>query len=267
MNNTNLVASETLMQELGIKKDAYYRDIKFLNIEIIKDEKGRSYLSEVDAQTLKSLRLWIEKTGKRKGFPNNFHCGVEESNSNQWGVNDSSLISDEGNNFNGNLTNNSVSSNNNLTSNSSLNSNNSANNLTSNSALSINNSQENSQLNTNTAEANSTHNSSLTPHSSDNNSIQNSEFVIRNSEDIYVEPEDPTDNINVDNLVREAAELKAREIAMQSLVKRAIADKLEEDELPEDLQDKINLAREAANPKFTPDMVATTILARYRHSS
>jgi hypothetical protein len=44
------------------------------------------------------------------------------------------------------------------------------------------------------------------------------------TEDIYVEPENPVEQFDVEALVRSAAELKAREIAMPSLVKRALAD-------------------------------------------
>jgi hypothetical protein len=51
---------------------------------------------------------------------------------------------------------------------------------------------------------------------------------------------------------------------MPDLVKRAIADKMTEDDLPFDLKEKVNLAREAANPKFTPSMVAERLLERYR---
>jgi hypothetical protein len=51
---------------------------------------------------------------------------------------------------------------------------------------------------------------------------------------------------------------------MPDLIKRAFADKMTEADLPPDLKEKINLAREAANPKFTPSMVAETLLARYR---
>ena len=72
--------------------------------------------------------------------------------------------------------------------------------------------------------------------------------------------------MDVDNIVRKGAELKAREIAMPHLVVRAIADKLDESELPEDLQEKIEDAREVANPKFTPEEVADSILMSYRQN-
>jgi hypothetical protein len=84
--------------------------------------------------------------------------------------------------------------------------------------------------------------------------------------DIYVTPEEPTAQFNMEQLLYEAAELKARELAMQDLVKRALADGMKEDDLPEELRNKVNLAREAANPKFTPQQVAGTLLSQWRQS-
>jgi hypothetical protein len=82
--------------------------------------------------------------------------------------------------------------------------------------------------------------------------------------DIYVEPEEPTEQFDLNQLVLEAANLKAREIAMRDLIKRKLADQMSEEDLPPDLQEKINLAREAANPKFTPQEVAATLLQQWR---
>lgn len=83
-------------------------------------------------------------------------------------------------------------------------------------------------------------------------------------EEIYVDaPEPPQDNYE-DDFMRSAFELKAREIAMPDLVKRALADEIQEEDLPQDLKDKVNNARESANPKFSPSQVATTLLRSYR---
>ena len=81
---------------------------------------------------------------------------------------------------------------------------------------------------------------------------------------IYVEPEEPTANFELNELLRSAAELKARDIAMRDLIKRKLADNMSEEDLPPDLQEKVKLAREAANPKFTPQEVAQTLLAQWR---
>jgi hypothetical protein len=83
-------------------------------------------------------------------------------------------------------------------------------------------------------------------------------------EEIYTEPEDPISQFDLNSLLRSAAELKAREIAMPALLKRAIADQITEDDLPEDLKEKVNLVREAANPKLTPAEIATQLLNKYR---
>lgn len=100
----------------------------------------------------------------------------------------------------------------------------------------------------------------------ENHSITNNKKEEISNQNIYVEPEDPKENMDVDNIVRQGAELKAREIAMPHLVVRAIADKLDESELPEDLQEKIEDAREVANPKFTPEELADSILMSYRQN-
>jgi hypothetical protein len=85
-----------------------------------------------------------------------------------------------------------------------------------------------------------------------------------NEPDIYVEPEQPVENSEVAVLIREAEELKARELAMRDLIKRKLADEMNEDDLSPDLQEKVNLAREAANPKFTPQEVAGSLLTQWR---
>ncbi len=83
-------------------------------------------------------------------------------------------------------------------------------------------------------------------------------------EDIYVEAENPLDNLNVNQLLRKAAQLKARELATPELAIRAIADRMSEDDLPEDLKQKVFAVREAVNPKWTPGQLADSILSQYR---
>ena len=82
--------------------------------------------------------------------------------------------------------------------------------------------------------------------------------------EIYVEPEEPVASSEVEALLREAEELRAREIAMRDLIKRSLADQMSEEDLSPDLQEKVRLAREAANPKFTPQEVANTLLKQRR---
>ncbi|MEY4518856.1 MAG: hypothetical protein RLZZ499_1455, partial [Cyanobacteriota bacterium] len=47
---------------------------------------------------------------------------------------------------------------------------------------------------------------------------------------------------------------------------RAIADRMSEDDLPEDLKQKVEAVREAVNPKWTPADLADSILSQYRSS-
>ena len=104
-----------------------------------------------------------------------------------------------------------------------------------------------------------------------NNSIvkvdDSNEMVSNNNEaenDIYINPEEPTAQFDINGLMRGAAQLKARELAMPHLVKREIANRMSEEDLPEDLKEKVAIAREVANPKFTPGQLAETLLNQYR---
>ncbi len=87
-----------------------------------------------------------------------------------------------------------------------------------------------------------------------------------NQENIYVEPENPIEQFDLNKLMREAAELKARELAMPHLVKKAVAERMSEEDLPEDLKEKVAAVREAANPKHTPASVADSLLEQWRSS-
>jgi hypothetical protein len=120
------IRPEDLMSELGVKKDAYYKDLEYLQIKAEKDNEGKAYLTFEQAEQIRSLRRHVENTGKREGFMNNAIVKVDD----------------------------------------------------------------------NTAIA-----------STNNNP----------SENIYVQPEAPTAQFDMNQLMRSAAELKAREIAMPEL--------------------------------------------------
>jgi hypothetical protein len=80
----------------------------------------------------------------------------------------------------------------------------------------------------------------------------------------YPEPSKPIANDDMaENLFRAGAELKARETALPHLVVRAVADQMDEGQLLEDLKEKVNNAREAANPKWNPGDLAGSLIARY----
>jgi hypothetical protein len=45
---------------------------------------------------------------------------------------------------------------------------------------------------------------------------------------------------------------------------RELANRMSEDDLPEDLKEKVAIAREVANPKWTPGQLADNLLSQYR---
>ena len=83
-------------------------------------------------------------------------------------------------------------------------------------------------------------------------------------DDIYVEREEPTSNVDMNTIFRGAAELKARDLAAPNLIMREIANRMSEEDLPDDLREKVAIAREVANPKWTPAEVAENLLSQYR---
>jgi hypothetical protein len=92
------------------------------------------------------------------------------------------------------------------------------------------------------------------------------ELVSNNNEaenEIYINREEPTANLD-SRIVREAEELAARSLAMKDLIKIQLASQMSFDDLSPDLQEKVNIAREVANQKFTPAAVAHQLLAQHR---
>ena len=160
------------MVELGIKKDAYYKDINYLDITPEKDSEGKAYLTNEQADEIRALRNHVNETGKRNGFDNSSIVKVDDSN------------------------------------------------------LEVSNNNE-------------------------------------SEEDIYINREEPTASVDSD-LVREAKELAARGMAINDLLKIQLASKMTFDDLDEDLKEKVTIAREVANPKWTPASLADKILAQHR---
>ncbi|MGV2830757.1 hypothetical protein [Myxosarcina sp. GI1(2024)] len=168
----NIIRPDERMEELGIKKDAYYKDLNYLEIAPEKDSEGKVYLTNEQADAIRALRNHVNETGKRQGFDSSSIVRVDDSNE----------------------------------------------------IVSNNNEPE---------------------------------------EDIYINRQKPTDKINFD-LVREAEELAARGMAMNDLIKIQLASQMSFDDLSPDLQEKVNIAREVANPKFTPAEIAKQLLAQHR---
>ena len=91
------------------------------------------------------------------------------------------------------------------------------------------------------------------------------EIATATEEDIYISESSPTDNINLDNLIRTAQELAARNIAIPSLIATELAENMEFDDLPPDLQEKVRIAQDAANPKkHQPKVIARDLLKQLR---
>jgi hypothetical protein len=49
------------------------------------------------------------------------------------------------------------------------------------------------------------------------------------------------------------------------LLIRELANRMTEEDLPDDLKEKVAIAREVANPKWTPAEIATQLLAQHRN--
>ncbi|MBD2425444.1 hypothetical protein [Phormidium sp. FACHB-1136] len=62
------VRPDDLMDELGIKKDAYYAYLKHLNIKASRDSEGKAYLEPDQADRIRALRAHVQQTGKIEGF-------------------------------------------------------------------------------------------------------------------------------------------------------------------------------------------------------
>ena len=169
----NCIRPDELMSELGIKKDAYYKDLSYLEIKPDKDSEGKSYLTIEQANEIRGLRNHVKITGSRKNYQSSSIVKVDDSKE---------LISHD-------------------------------------------------------------------------NEAQN---------DIYVNAEEPTAQINSD-IIRDAQELAARGMAMNDLIKIQLASQMSFDDLSPDLQEKVNIAHEVANPKFTPAAIAQQLLAQHRN--
>ncbi len=103
--------------------------------------------------------------------------------------------------------------------------------------------------------------------SSDNNSLatgNEDEYSLTSPDEIAVETEEPDDGFDMDDAFRVGAEIKTRRLAMPNLMALAIADELTEEDLPPDLQQKLNAVREAVNPKWKPEGVAKQYVERMR---
>ena len=89
--------------------------------------------------------------------------------------------------------------------------------------------------------------------------------ITTTEEDIYISESHPTDNIDLDNLVRNAQEIAARNIAIPHLLAVEIANNMKFEDLSPELQEKVRIAQDAANPKkHQPKVIARDLLKQLR---
>ena len=62
------IRPDALMEELGIKKDAYYAYLKHLGFKAEKDLEGKAYLNEFQANSIRELRSHVLAGGKIESF-------------------------------------------------------------------------------------------------------------------------------------------------------------------------------------------------------
>jgi len=72
------------------------------------------------------------------------------------------------------------------------------------------------------------------------------------------------DDEALNQLVKEAGELKAQQIAMPYLVKLHLANNMTEEDLSDEQRAKLEAVREAASPKQNAAAIANKLLERYR---
>lgn len=67
-----------------------------------------------------------------------------------------------------------------------------------------------------------------------------------------------------EELIRAAAELRGQQLVMEPLVIRELASRMGYDDLPADVQAKVDAVRDSASPKFQPQAIADRILDKWR---
>jgi hypothetical protein len=169
------IRPDDLMGELGVKKDAYYEYLRHLGIKASKDKDGKAYLTEEQANLVRSLRSHVEKTGKIEGFPNSIESGLVYAEP-------ADLMGEA-----------------------------------------VQQATQYSQHNINAG-----------------------------------------DHPDLEDLIRTAAELKGHQLVMGDLVTLELANRLTYADLPEDVKQKVDRVREAANPKLRTAQLAEDLLSQWR---
>ena len=89
--------------------------------------------------------------------------------------------------------------------------------------------------------------------------------ITTTEEDIYVSDIRPTEQVNLDNVFNTAQEIAARNIAIPHLLAVEIANNMKFEDLSPELQEKVRIAQDAANPKkHQPKLIARDLLKQWR---
>ncbi len=89
--------------------------------------------------------------------------------------------------------------------------------------------------------------------------------ITTTEEDIYVSDINPTEQVNLDNVFNTAQEIAARNIAIPHLLAVEIANNMKFEDLSPELQEKVRIAQDAANPKkHQPKLIARDLLKQWR---
>ncbi len=89
--------------------------------------------------------------------------------------------------------------------------------------------------------------------------------ITTTEEDIYISETSPTDDIDLDDMLRDAKEIAARNLSIRNLITVELANNMGYEDLDPDLQEKVNIARDAANPKkHQPKTIARDLLKQWR---
>ncbi len=89
--------------------------------------------------------------------------------------------------------------------------------------------------------------------------------VVHPEEDIYISETHPTDDVDLDDMFRDAKEIAARNLSIRNLITVELANNMSYEDLDPDLQEKVRIAQDAANPKkHQPKLIARTLLKQLR---
>ena len=89
--------------------------------------------------------------------------------------------------------------------------------------------------------------------------------ITTTEEDIYISETSPTDDIDLDDMLRDAKEIAARNLSIRNLITVELANNMSYEDLDPDLQEKVRIAKDAANPKkHQPKLIARDLLKQWR---